>query len=237
MEPLVSCVVATRNRRPFFAQALEYFYAQSFTDSELIVVDDGDSPVADLCEGRPRVTYIRLHEPTPTGAKLNLGIQTARGSILQKIDDDDYYGPEFLSTAVAHLSRDESTETLVVWCCFAVLIAGEPELFFSGHGWHPGGTFCFRRAMWERIPFRPLFASSDSWFIRDHKPKLVRACASDQYIVVRHNRNTWHQLADWPSVEAYFRTRRPYPKSVEDLVGARHAPFYRHLMQEPRVLP
>src|ERR1043166_1315605 len=104
MTPLVSCVLVTRDRPAFVRQALRCFSSQDYPDKELIVVDDGAAPVESLCAGVPRLTYIRLDTPAPTGTKLNLGIEAARGDILQKLDDDDFYAPGFLSIAARRLT-------------------------------------------------------------------------------------------------------------------------------------
>lgn len=233
MSGLVSCILPTCNRRTFVQQALKNFSLQNYPDRELIVVDDSDIPVGDLCDSLPNVNYIRLDSRTPTGAKLNIGIEAAQGDILQKLDDDDYYGTDFLSLAAERLCQSENPRALVVWCCFPVLIAGENELFYSGHGWKAGGTFCFRRELWQQNHFQERFRSSDSWFIRDNQPELLRVCAPDQYILVRHGANTWQRIGQASgtcSVEEYFRERRPYPKSVEELTGEQSGTFYRSLL-------
>jgi glycosyltransferase involved in cell wall biosynthesis len=225
MKPLVSCVLVTRDRPGFFRQALRCFAAQDHPNKELVVVDDGAEPVEALCKDLPGVSYLRAPAPTATGTKLNLGIEAARGDILQKLDDDDYYAPGFLSAAATRLARARRPDALVVWCCFAVLIAGDPRLYFSGHGWKTGGTLCFRRALWRRRPFRDLFASSDSWFIRDNEPFIARVCDASLYMVVRHGANTWRQVKGYDSVEAALRRHR-YPKTMRAFVGRTHAPFY-----------
>lgn len=239
MPPLVSCILVTRNRPAFVAQAIRCFAAQRYANRELVVVDDGERSVASLCKDVPKLRYYRLRQPTPTGTKLNLGIEVARGNILQKLDDDDYYGPEFLSMAVGRLRKSPKRHTLVAWCCFGVLIAGDPHLYFSGHGWHAGGTLCFRRSLWKRHPFRDMYASSDTWFRRDNEPHVVRVCAIDQYVIVRHGRNTWHRIKGTDSVEGYFR-RKKLRRSLRSIVGQSNVAFYKSLMaaapdEEPSV--
>jgi len=233
VQPLVSCVLVTKDRPAFCRQALRCFAAQDYPHKELVVVDDGVEPVDRLCAGVAHVKYIRLTERTPTGTKLNIGIEAARGNLLQKLDDDDYYAPAFLSAAVTRLRRARESKPIVVWCCFAVLVAGEKQLYFSGHGWKTGGTLCFRRSLWKTTRFRNLYASSDSWFIRDSGASIVRVCASDQYVVVRHGANTWNAIKGYASAEAYFRLR-PYPKRIRAIVGARNARFYQALMAAER---
>jgi glycosyltransferase involved in cell wall biosynthesis len=229
MSPPVSCILVTRDRPAFFRQALRCFFQQDYPRKELIVVDDGDSPAGPLCAGLKDVTYLRLASPTPTGTKLNLGIEAAHGDILQKLDDDDFYGPGFLSASVGRLRRARRDDALVAWCCFPVLIAHERRLFFSGHGWKAGGTLCFQRSLWKRRPFRDMYASSDSWFIRDTTPHVVRVCASKQYLLVRHGANTWRYVDGFGAAENYFRLR-PSARSIADVVGPRHVSFYRSLM-------
>jgi glycosyltransferase involved in cell wall biosynthesis len=229
VKPLVSCVLVTRDRPAFCRQALRCFVAQDYPNKELVVVDDGAAPIEALCAGVPNLTYVRLTAPAPTGTKLNLGIEAARGHILQKLDDDDFYAPGFLSAAMARLQRTRRRDALVVWCCFLVLIARERGLYFSGHGWNTGGTLCFRRALWERHRFRDLYSSSDSWFIRDTKPFIARVCDAEQYLVVRHGANTWRRIEGYGAAENYFRLR-PSPQSIRSVVGPRHAAFYTTLM-------
>jgi glycosyltransferase involved in cell wall biosynthesis len=232
MQPPVSCVLVTRDRSAFVPQALRCFASQDYPNKELIVVDDGEQPVEEACAGVPGVRYIRLRESTPTGTKLNLGIEAARGDILQKLDDDDFYAPGFLSAAVGRLRRTRRPDSLVVWCCFIVLIARERRLYFSGHGWETGATLCFRRSLWKRRPFRDMYASSDSWFIRDNQPRIARVCDAKKFLHVRHGRNTWRKIVGYETAESYFRLR-PYRGRLLDIVG-RDIGFYRDLMRASR---
>jgi glycosyltransferase involved in cell wall biosynthesis len=230
MAPPVSCILVTRDRPAFFRQALRCFSVQNYPTKELIVVDDGETAVESQCAGTPDVTYIRLTSPTPTGTKLNVGIEAARGEILQKLDDDDFYAPGFLSAAVRRLTREQREDTLVAWCCFLVLIARQRGLYFSGHGWKAGGTLCFRRSLWARRPFRDLYGSSDRWFIHDTEPHLARVCDPKQYLLVRHGANTWRRIDGYGAAENYFRLR-PSTRRIRDVVGRRNAGFYESLMR------
>jgi glycosyltransferase involved in cell wall biosynthesis len=229
MARLVSCIMATRDRRKFIPEAILCFSRQTYGESELVVVDDGMESVADLCQGIPRVRYIRLYRPATTGMKLNIGIERARGDILQKLDDDDYYHPDFLKLAAARLPSHSSARTLVAWDCFLILMAGETRLRHSGHGWSAGGTFCFWRKLWESRPFRDA-ASEDYWFLYDHRPRIRRVCAAEHYIVVRHGRNTWN--SDYGDrVDSYFQSLPIYPNPLETVVPPEDLTFYRSLQR------
>jgi O-antigen biosynthesis protein len=226
MDELVSCIVATGNRNAFFPHALRCYLAQTYAHRELIVVDDGDEPVRPLCTGVDTVKYIRLDRRTPTGTKLNIGVEVSRGTILQKIDDDDYYGAQFLSIAAGRLQRSAAKDAILAWACFLVLIAGDPYLRFSGHGWLAGGTLCFRRSVWGSTPFRDVPVDEDSHFLDDHQGPRIRVRKREQYILVRHGRNTWRQLTNGVAVEEYFGALDPHPKAIGEVVNPEAARFY-----------
>src|SRR4051794_28154272 len=102
MKPLVSVVLATHERPAFLPLALACYRQQTYPNRELIVVDDGaDYPVAAAdvaaCGGR----LLRYEPGTPLGAKINLGLRQAAGPLCLKMDDDDWYAPDFLNTLVA----------------------------------------------------------------------------------------------------------------------------------------
>ena len=221
--------MATHNRPAFFRQALRYFERQTYPSRELIVIDDGDIPVGDLCAANPMVRYVRLEQRTENGTKFNIGVEHARGPIIQKLDDDDYYSPEFLATSVSALPVGDRDCTLVVRDCFLVWFAGEHRLRFSGHGWTAGGTFCFGRELWDRIPFRDVSGDADSCFLIDHEPRIVPVCAPEQYWLVRHGRNTWTMMSDGDTADAFLHSQDFYDTAIEEMVSAEDCAFYHSL--------
>ena len=191
-------------------------------------MDDGGHHVEELCQGLPPVRYVRADKGASLGAKLNLGIQQARGHILQKIDDDDYYHPHFLECAAGTLEATEPGRTIVAWDCFLVLLAGESSLRFSGHGWAAGGSLCFHRALWERTPFRDLPRAVDAGFLNDAQANIRRVCAANLYLVVRHGRNTWTET-DGAHVDEQFRRAPLCGVDLHQVVEPIDFPFYEAL--------
>ena len=226
-KPRVSCILATGNRPAFTRQAIRCFLRQSVEDAELIIVDDGDELVDSLCSGLFRVKHLPVPPSTPLGTKLNLGIQQAQGSIIQKLDDDDYYHPQFLEHALRSL---DSKNKIVAWDCFLVLLKNSPYLRFSGHGWAAGGTLCFHKSLWEKAPFRALPREVDTWFLRDHHGTLSRVCAPEFYILLRHGQNTWIQT-NQVNVDAFLTSKPAYPRNLQELVEPLDVNFYAGIMQ------
>jgi glycosyltransferase involved in cell wall biosynthesis len=232
MNSFVSCVMATKNRPRFLRQALRYFQRQTHTAAELIVMDDGDRSVEPICAGLERVRYVRCEQPTSQGQKLNMAVELSCGDLIQKLDDDDYYHQDFLKLAVNHFPTDNADHTLQSWDCFLILLPGETQPRYSGHGWTIGNTFLFTRKFWERKPFRDIQRGVDSWFLRDHRPPIVRVCAQEMCIVVRHGANTWSTMRNGGATDEYFARFPIYGKSLETVIGDEDASFYRGLAEE-----
>ncbi|WP_199041974.1 glycosyltransferase [Glycomyces salinus] len=99
--PTVSVLLCTR-RPEFIPFALAQIARQRHVDLEVILTLHGIA--ADLPEPKraiaefPRpLTVVDVPSTEVFGAALNLGAQAASGDFLAKWDDDDWYGPEFLS--------------------------------------------------------------------------------------------------------------------------------------------
>jgi len=219
-------VIATKNRRKLFERALRYFQAQTLEDRELIVVDDGSDSVEDLCAPAANVRYLRT-EPLPLGTKMNLGFEAARGDRFQKLDDDDFYHPDFLRASAATFESAGGEEVIVAWDCFLLWTSGDDRLRFSGFNRQAGSTLGFPRAVWERTKFRDIPKSVDSRFLEDAQTTVLGVRAPEMHVVFRHGANTWNQLRSGKPTDDWARSRPEYPKTLEEVVGEEAARFYR----------
>ena len=108
--PKVSVLTPTYNRREFFPQYLRYVNAQTYPKHliEMVVVDDGDDPIEDMCVHDKRIRYVRLTDRKPVGEKRNIAAQHATGEILVNMDDDDYYPPKRIANAVTKIRSSKT---------------------------------------------------------------------------------------------------------------------------------
>jgi CDP-glycerol glycerophosphotransferase len=91
--PRISVVVAFFNNEDDLADCLDSIAAQSFTDLEVIMVDDGSTDGgAGIARAKaaadPRFTLIQPEHGGPGGAR-NRGVERARGEFLAFVDGDD----------------------------------------------------------------------------------------------------------------------------------------------------
>ena len=105
--PEGSVVSPTFNRLKYLRPAVDSVFAQTFTDWELIVADDGSEGetaayVAALAN-LPRVKVLRLAHSGNPGAVRNAACRVARGEYIAFLDSDDIWLPEKLARQVASL--------------------------------------------------------------------------------------------------------------------------------------
>jgi len=99
---LVSVIVPTYNRRETIQAAIASVQRQTFSDWELIIVDDGSTDdTADLIEGSdPRLVLIRQKNQGVNAAR-NTAMLRARGSYIAFVDSDDEWLPHHLELSMA----------------------------------------------------------------------------------------------------------------------------------------
>jgi len=108
--PAVSVVLPVFNDEAFVASAVLSVLAQTYTDFELIIVDDGCTDRSmDICAtfDDPRIVIVHEAHRGLAGAR-NTGILHARGSYVALLDSSDMWAPEKLEVHVAHLESDEN---------------------------------------------------------------------------------------------------------------------------------
>ncbi len=239
MSGLISCVPSPRATALSFSRNnSKITHCQTCPNTELIVVDDGKKSVAALCKNQPNVRHIRLAQKTHIGTKMNIGIEAAKGNILQKLDDDDYYAPEFLNSATWRLNAAKNPNALVAWCCFAVLIspaqANSTTPITAGRLAQPSASIVNSgNNTRSRTPRAPKIPSSS-------KTTSPKSCVSAQQINTSRAPRS-QRLERHPRPRRHLLRRRLLlapatvsPKSVEQLTGE-SAAFYRALLwPQPR---
>jgi len=105
--PEVSIILPAFNRLQYLRPAVASVLAQTFTDWELIVADDGseEETAAYLAAlaAPPRIRVLRLLHVGNPGAVRNVALQAARGEYIAFLDSDDVWLPEKLAVQLASL--------------------------------------------------------------------------------------------------------------------------------------
>ena len=108
----VSVVIATYNRAQHLRGAINSVLQQTYTDYEILVVDDGSvDETADVVREYSREPLRYVYQPNGGSASArNRGLRMSSGDYIAFIDDDDRWLPEKLELQVDKLGRDEGVE-------------------------------------------------------------------------------------------------------------------------------
>lgn len=100
--PAVSVIVPMHNAEAYLRESLHSIVAQTLTDLEIILVDDGSTDTtaqiaAEFAAQDPRITIIPGPAQGSAGAARNAGLDVATGDFLSFLDADDVFAPTMLA--------------------------------------------------------------------------------------------------------------------------------------------
>lgn len=126
--PRVSVLMPTYNRAWIIDRAIQSVIGQSFTDWELIVVDDGSTDgTLDLLSQTSDPRLVVLPQPHGGQARArNHGLAHVRGDLIAYLDTDNVWHPHFLDVMTDELRPDD----VMAYCSQHVfLVEGDRSRF------------------------------------------------------------------------------------------------------------
>lgn len=194
MNPQVSVILPVYNRRHLLMRAIESVERQTWTDWELLIVDDGsddgvESLILPEILRQPRWRYLK-HANRKLNASRNIGLHAALGRYITFLDADDEYLPEHLALRVRYLQQHPEVALLHG----GLRIEGPQESHYVRDAYHPerlihidecvvGGTLFGRREVFiDNGGFKLLDYSAES--------ELVNRL-SGRYTIIRFEEPTY----------------------------------------------
>lgn len=119
MKPLISIIIPSFNRVTLIGETLESVLAQTYTNWECIVVDDGSTDntvevVEKFCQNDCRFKlHIRNREPKGANTCRNIGFDFSSGEYIQFFDSDDLMHPDLLKLKFFEIKKEPSTDLIV----------------------------------------------------------------------------------------------------------------------------
>jgi glycosyltransferase involved in cell wall biosynthesis len=113
INPMISVIMATYNRERYIRAALESILKQSYTNMEIIVIDDGstdrtpDVITALMDDTGATIHYVQQQNRGQASA-LNHGLRLAHGSIIAFLDSDDLWPEDRLPFQLSFIMPNDS---------------------------------------------------------------------------------------------------------------------------------
>jgi glycosyltransferase involved in cell wall biosynthesis len=174
--------------------AIKFFLRQDYANKELIIIDDGSDPVADLIPVDRRVKYIYRKEKSSLGAKRNAAIEQSNSEIILHWDDDDWHARHRIQYQVRQLLEHKADICGIHKVIYFDLRSKRPYLYeypLRKRMWLAGGSLCYRKSFWAKNKFEDINVGEDTRFVWKH-PLSNALLLSDFkfYVAMVHPRNT-----------------------------------------------
>ncbi|MFQ5769234.1 MAG: glycosyltransferase family 2 protein, partial [bacterium] len=139
--PFFTVVIPTHNRAELLKEAIQSVLAQTFSDFELIVVDDHSTDntrdvIASFRDSR--IKYVLNDRTTGGAGTRNAGIFRAQGEWVAFLDDDDVWLPQKLALQYNKI-QDVDDSVGLVYCGYATYDFDEKRDIFQ---------YCPQKAGW-----------------------------------------------------------------------------------------
>jgi hypothetical protein len=210
LSPRLSAIMPTADRRRFVPDAIAAFLAQGRDDAELVILDDGDDPVADLVPDDPGIRYVRETVRRALGEKRNRLCALARGDIILHWDDDDWHAPDRIARQIEAIDAHGAD---ICGLDRVIFLSDDGEqawdyVYRGRQRWVCGGSLAYRRAFWERHPFPALRSGEDTrWVFSAVGAQIHAMDAPDLFVGRVHAGNTSPKRTQG----GFYHSRDPAP--------------------------
>ena len=177
--PKVTVVIPAYNAMRYLPETMETALAQTFTDFEVLVVNDGSTDhtaewISQVTD--PRVRIVSQENKGLAGAR-NTGIAHAKGEYIAYLDADDLWEPTKLEKQVRCLDENPEVGLVYTWTALADQYGKSTGRVISSHAegnvWQEliefnmvccGSTPLIRRSCFDVVGlFSPDVSPSDDW--------------------------------------------------------------------------
>lgn len=127
MYPMVSIIIPCYNDTQFIEEAVNSALKQTYTNKEVLVVDDGSDAKTKgvLKKIEPKIAKLITQENKGQSAARNVGIKYAKGEFIMLLDSDDFFEPTFCEKAINIFMSSKVTKIV---SCYANLISENDTL-------------------------------------------------------------------------------------------------------------
>ncbi len=159
-KPLISVVIPCYNDGKYVEQSVESVLVQTYTNTEIIIVDDGSSDphtirILDRLADEKPLRLIRKGNKGLPAAR-NTGIEASEGDYILPLDADDYFEPAFIERVLPVLLSDPEVRAVSSWARKFGVYEGIIELkggtlrdFVTDSRVMPASLF--RKADWQAV--------------------------------------------------------------------------------------
>ena len=221
----ISIIIATM-RENCMENVFNNYKRQDFQNKEMIIVLNSDKMNLDrwLEESKKyeNIKVFKLDEKITLGECLNFGVSKSKYGFIAKFDDDDYYGPKYLSDLIRAFEFTDAdvvgkASSFVYFARSKILAIQLPEKENRYVKHMDGPTLLIKRSVFDKIKFADIPRGIDTQFSKDCIRNGLKIYSTNKYhhVYIRHgypNKHTW-KISDKDLLKKYCTI---FEKDVED---------------------
>ena len=198
-------IITCTNKPNTLNNIIDNFARQNYEKKELIVVINNDkidlSQWIQETKQYENVRIFKLSEKFSLGKCLNFAVEQAKYDTIAKFDDDDYYGPKYISDTVKSFETTDAqvigkAANFVYFVEKKLLAIRTPKEENRYVRFANGSTLVFKKEIFDKVKFRDMSLAEDVYFCHDCIKNGIRIYSTNKYhhIYFRHpvkKNHTW----------------------------------------------
>lgn len=196
-------VITVTNNGLFIDNIFKNFNRQIYKNKELIIVLNKNSLNIEEYKAKAKkyknIKVYKKDENYSLGHCLNFAVGVSKYEIVAKFDNDDYYGPQYLSSSMEVFKKTGAdivgkSSHLVYFQQSKILAIRDPNRENKYVGFVNGSTLMFKKNVIKRVPFANISIGEDTQFCRNCVKKGIRIYSSDMYhhVYIRRKSRSSH---------------------------------------------
>ncbi len=186
--PKVSVIIPAYNAMAYLPETVESVLNQTFTDFELLIINDGSSD--DIVQWASQVTEPRVklisQENQGVSVARNTGIAHAQGEYVAFLDADDLWEPTKLEKQAQCLENNSAVALVYTWTALIDQLGKPLGILLASH---------VEGNVWEQIVVKDMISNGSSPMVRRGCFETVGIFDPDPNISGAADRDMWIRIA------------------------------------------
>ena len=247
---MVSVIVPVYNVKPYLEEAVESIIHQTYTDMEIILIDDGSTDgsgeLCDYFENKDKRIRVIHQENRGLSAARNAGLDICLGEYIAFLDSDDAFCKDFLKIMLESLQRNNAD---IAECNYAYYYCNHHmdekyinfkhkryskkregtystrealNMSLNGRVFNVAWNKLYRRSIWHDLRYREGHNHEDLDIILPVLERAKRVCLIDECLVMyRKRKGSITQINSFRNMCDCVTAKQHYLEYVID-----HTPLY-----------
>lgn len=199
IDPSKKITIVTPTNKTIYAKNIfQNYHRQLYPNKELIIIlNNNQLRLHDWVEQSkmyPHSCVFQLDESVPLGECINFAIDHSSSYFVAKFDDDDYYGPNYLTDQIRCFQTTDAS--IVGKVGHFIYFEGLDSLFYFQSNdiykftdYLTGGTHVIKREVFEKVRFMPYNIGEDTNFNHECNINHFKLYATDPFNYLRYRKS------------------------------------------------